>query len=131
MYIPINEAAYIYDVPLSNLQKLYHKDKKRGLYGRFIEDESGVKVFAGSSISFPECEKVKELFEQTPYFFKYEKDMAKEIAKKRHKKTWSEYMNIRNFTFKNPKYAQIVLNCITEYMTTHPLLFSIDELERS
>ncbi|MDR0666309.1 MAG: hypothetical protein LBF71_02745 [Campylobacteraceae bacterium] len=130
MYVPLAEAAYMFDIPKTRLQKLCHKDKKHGLEGRFMDDGGVTKVFVSDRITFPESDKVRSFFSLTPFFFKNEKEIAREISKRTNKSVWSEYMNIRNFSFKNPQHARVVADTISRYIRTHPLLFSIEELEK-
>jgi hypothetical protein len=130
MYVPLEKASELFDIPRVNLQKLHYKDKKNGAEGRFREENGVVNVFVGAQIGFPDTEKLKELYNDSPWFFSSQKEMAKVISRASGHSEWGEYMNLRNFKYKNPKRAKIACEAVTKHIQSHPMLFSVKELER-
>ena len=122
MFITLERASFLYDLPKRHFLNLFHEDKKHGRDDRFIIENGVIKIH--EDYLYPHRREIEELYIQAlETTHGIEKDIAKVIAKKTGKGIHTVYMNLRNFKFKNYLDAKEVIAILKEFIRNNNLFY--------
>lgn len=121
MYVKLNDAALINEITKKQLQNLFYHDRDTGRTDRFVMEEGELKVHV--DYLCPHRAEIENLYIQALETSSNEKEIARIIAKKTGKKVHNIYMYLRNFRFKNAKFAALVIDALKEYISHNNLFY--------
>lgn len=123
MFLTLEQATKMYDIPKKHLLNLHHADKLSGRTDRFMVENGVLKVH--EDYLCPHRIEIENIYIQAlETTGGNEKAIAKAIAKKTGKEIHTVYMYLRNFKFKNPEFAKTVMSILKEYIQTHNLFYA-------
>lgn len=123
MFMTLDAASKLYDIPKKYLLNLYYADRDSGRDDRFVLIDGVVMVH--EDYLCPHKSEMEALyFQALETTGGNEKAIAKTIAKKTGKDINTVYMYLRNFKFKNYAFAHTVMHILKEFIQTHNLFYA-------
>lgn len=123
-FIPIEDLARDLDIPAKNILNLFSRDKKVGRDDRFIFKDG--KVLVHQNYKCPHYDDICKLYYSALIVAQNEKEVARFIADRTGKSEQSVYFYFRNFKFKNPDFARVVIKLLKIFIKQNSLFGELD-----
>ena len=123
-FIPLGSCDRYFDITKKDIQNLFYVDRKNARNDRFIVQDGELKVHP--NYKCPHFDTISELYYEAVSVASSEKDVAKFISRRTGKSENTIYFYFRNFKFKNPDFARIVIKLLKIFIKQNSLF--VDEI---
>lgn len=126
-FIPLTSCGRYFDITKKDIQNLFYIDRKNARDDRFFIKDGELQVHP--NYKCPHFDMISELYYEAVSVASSEKDVAKFISRRTGKNENTIYFYFRNFKFKNPDFARIVIKLLKIFIKQNSL-FADETLER-
>lgn len=127
-FIPLGSCGRYFDITKKDIiQNLFYIDRKNARDDRFFIKDGELQVHP--NYKCPHFDMISELYYEAVSVASSEKDVAKFISRRTGDSENTIYFYFRNFKFKNPDFARIVIKLLKIFIKQNSL-FADEILER-